>query len=133
MQAKVQKVPVLSLDDCIKKALENKQLYDLYSSDKSVKTLSPDEKLNIGVALAESGFSGYIKVKDVAKILEAAYPNFEKEFFLEKCKSFNIPLDKQIKDVFVNNGETKIHRATSCSNLLESLNKKDKNNCGHKS
>ena len=66
--------------------------------DKSVKTLSPDEKLNIGVALAESGFSGYIKVKDVAKILEAAYPNFEKEFFLEKCKSFNIPLDKQIKD-----------------------------------
>lgn len=31
-------------------------------------------------------------------------------------------LDKQIKDVFVNTGETKIHRATSCSNLLESLN-----------
>ena len=31
-------------------------------------------------------------------------------------------MDKQIKDVFVNTGETKIHRATSCSNLLESLN-----------
>lgn len=31
-------------------------------------------------------------------------------------------LDKQIKDVFVNTGETKIHRAKSCSDLLESLN-----------
>lgn len=31
-------------------------------------------------------------------------------------------LDKQIKDVFVNAGETKIHRARSCNDLLESLN-----------
>lgn len=31
-------------------------------------------------------------------------------------------LDKQIKDIFINNGETKIHRARSCSDLLESLN-----------
>src|SRR5574344_2686448 len=31
-------------------------------------------------------------------------------------------LDKQIKDVFVNTGENKIHRAKSCNDLLESLN-----------
>ena len=31
-------------------------------------------------------------------------------------------LDKQIKDVFISTGETKIHRAKSCSDLLETLN-----------
>lgn len=64
----------------------------------TVKTLSMDEKLEIGTALSESGFSGYIKVKDVVKILRSAYPNFDEAFFIEKCKAFNIPMDKQIKD-----------------------------------
>ena len=37
-------------------------------------------------------------------------------------------LDKQIKDVFVNAGEAKIHRTTSCRDLLESLNEYNKGN-----
>lgn len=37
-------------------------------------------------------------------------------------------LDKQIKDVFVNTGENKIHRAKSCNDLLESLNNYDSGN-----
>ncbi len=37
-------------------------------------------------------------------------------------------LDKQIKDVFINTGEVNIHRASSCSDLLHSLNNYESGN-----
>lgn len=60
--------------------------------------LTPQDKEQIGVVLSESGFSSYLTVKDVAKILEAMYHSFSREKFEEKCRYFKIPLNKQMKD-----------------------------------
>ena len=65
---------------------------------KDVTKLPAGEKENIGVVLSDSGFSGYLDIKDVVCILKSMYKNFRKEEFLERCKQFGLPLDKQIKD-----------------------------------
>ena len=65
---------------------------------KDVATLPAKEKENIGVVLSESGFSGYLSVKDVVCIMKGMYKTFRKEEFLERCKQFGLPLDKQIKE-----------------------------------
>lgn len=60
--------------------------------------LSAKEKEEIGVVLADSGFSGYLKVKDVISVLDGLYSRFDKKQFEEQCRRFQIPLDKQIKE-----------------------------------
>ena len=60
--------------------------------------LSGSEKENLGVALSESGFSDYLRITDVAKIMKNCYKRFDERVFLEKCKQFGLPSDKQIKD-----------------------------------
>ena len=66
--------------------------------DKPVKEFKAADKEKIGVVLAESGFSGYITVKDVMDIMSAMYKNFSKTDFEEKCEKFRIPTNKQIKE-----------------------------------
>ena len=65
---------------------------------KPVNSLSLEEKEEIGVVLADSGFSGYITVKDLLPVLAAFYKKFDKEAFLKNCSKYKIPLDKKIKD-----------------------------------
>ncbi len=65
---------------------------------KDVASLAAKEKEKIGVVLSDSGFSSYLAVKDVVCIMKGMYKNFRKEEFLERCKRFGLPLDKQIKD-----------------------------------
>ena len=60
--------------------------------------LSSSTKEQIGVVLAESGFSGYLKLKDVAKIMKASYTTFDEKKFLEKCEQQRIPKDKCLKE-----------------------------------
>ena len=66
--------------------------------DKPIKEINASDKEKIGVVLAESGFSGYITVKDVMDIMSAMYQDFSKITFEEKCRRFGIPLNKQIKE-----------------------------------
>ena len=66
--------------------------------DKDVKSLTPADKCEIGVAMAESGFSMYLTAKDVAGILKKMYPRFHEDFFVEKCRQLGLPMKKQIKD-----------------------------------
>lgn len=66
--------------------------------DKDAKTLNNKEKEGIGVVLADSGFSGYMTVKDVIAIMEAMYPTFDKEDFKCKCEHFQIPLNQRMKE-----------------------------------
>ena len=66
--------------------------------NKSVKELKTKEKEKIGAVLADSGFSGYLTVKDIIPIMGAMYSEFSKDAFEEKCRQFQIPLDKQIKE-----------------------------------
>lgn len=66
--------------------------------DKPVKELTVADKEKIGVVLAESGFSGYITVKDVMAIMSAMYKDFSKTEFEGRCEQFRIPMNKQIKE-----------------------------------
>lgn len=65
---------------------------------KDADKLSGTDKENMGVALAESGFSNYITVRAVTKILRNMYSRFDEEFFLQTVKAQNLPLDKPIKE-----------------------------------
>lgn len=60
--------------------------------------LTEKEKEKLGVTLAESGFSGYLKVKDIVPVLNAMYPEFDRSGFLNLCSKFGVPLDKYIKE-----------------------------------
>ena len=65
---------------------------------KSIKEIKVADKEKMGVVLAESGFSGYISIRDLIPILSAMYHSFEKEKFESYCKQYDLPLDKKIKD-----------------------------------
>ena len=65
---------------------------------KSPECLGDTEKEKMGIVLAESGFSGYLKGKDIAAVLERLYPKFEKEKFLQMCEKHHIPMSKFLKD-----------------------------------
>lgn len=60
--------------------------------------LSSKDKQKIGVVLAESGFSGYLSIKDLLPVLDSLYDDFDKEAFKRQCKKFALPIDKCIKD-----------------------------------
>ena len=65
---------------------------------KAPEKLTRQEKEDIGVVLAESGFSEYLKVKDVAGILRPMYgERFDRKRFWENCERFGVPQDKKIK------------------------------------
>lgn len=66
---------------------------------KDSRKLDVHDKEKLGVVLAESGFSEYLKVKALVPILKNMYPDFDEDMFLNKCNNFNIPLNKMIKDL----------------------------------
>lgn len=65
---------------------------------KDVNTLSMREKGEVGVVLSDSGFSGYLTVRDIIPIMSSMYSSFNKADFLQKCRKFSIPMDKKIKE-----------------------------------
>ena len=65
---------------------------------KAPSELTESEKQKIGVTLAESGFSGYLKVKDIVPVMAAMYPAFDRGRFMSLCHKFSIPQDKYIKE-----------------------------------
>ena len=64
---------------------------------KTQEELSEKEKEELGVVLAEAGFTGYLKGKDVEAVLARLYPKFEAEKF-HMCEEYQIPLNKFIKE-----------------------------------
>ncbi len=65
---------------------------------KNVKDLSKKDKEKLGVVLSDSGFSGYLSIKDIVPVMENLYENFEKAYFLEQCEHFGLPVDKKMKE-----------------------------------
>ncbi len=65
---------------------------------KPVEKLGRQDKEKTGVVLADSGFSGYLMIRDIISIMAATYHRFDKEDFVKKCKQFQLPLNKQIKE-----------------------------------
>ena len=105
-----------------------KGILDLISIDggtieifgKDYKTLSKKEKEKLGVVLAESGFSGFLTVQDVTKILENMYSQFDKAMFFDYCKRYQLPLKKQIKE-FSTGMKAKLKILTAISHKAEFL------------
>lgn len=64
---------------------------------KDYKEITADDKKNIGVVLSDSGFNDFLNIKEISKIIEQMYNKFNKNEFINKCKQFNLPLDKELK------------------------------------
>ena len=56
------------------------------------------DKRKLGVAMAETGFSGELTVRDVGKILAAFYPGFDANFYREQAAALSLPENKKIKE-----------------------------------
>ena len=65
---------------------------------KDIKDFTAKDKENLGIVLSDSGFSGYLKIKDIIPILQNMYTKFDKSFFMEQVQRFQLPLNKRIKD-----------------------------------
>lgn len=65
---------------------------------KEASALTREDKALLGVVLSDSGFSGYLTIRDIVPVLESLYHPFNKRFFLEKCRAFELPMDKKIKE-----------------------------------
>ena len=65
---------------------------------KDVTDITARDKQKLGVALSESGFSGYLTVKDVIDIIKNMYQDFNADSFRKLCRKFDLPMDKRIKD-----------------------------------
>lgn len=60
--------------------------------------LTKQDKQKIGVALSNSGFSGWLRIKDIIPVLDNMYDTFHKDEFVKQCEQFQLPLDKKIKE-----------------------------------
>lgn len=65
---------------------------------KPVSEFTAAEKEKLGVVLSNSGVSEYLDIRDVAAMLEGFYHSFDRNDFLEKCRKYQLPLDKKIKE-----------------------------------
>ena len=61
-------------------------------------SLTSEDKQQLGVALSDSSFSGYLTVDAVKNILKNMYHSFDEEKFLDLSEKMKLPLNKQIKE-----------------------------------
>ena len=55
---------------------------------KDRKDFTAKDKEELGVVLSDSGFSGYLKIKDIIPILQNMYSKFDKSLFIEQVQKF---------------------------------------------
>ncbi len=65
---------------------------------KPVSEMKIRDREDIGVVMSDSGFSGYLTVRDLIPMLKSMYTNFQEEEFRRQCEKFRIPTDKKIKE-----------------------------------
>ena len=65
---------------------------------KDLKDFTAKDKQELGVVLSDSGFSRYLTIEDIIPVMESLYPGFDKNFFKEQAKRFQLPEKKRIKD-----------------------------------
>ena len=65
---------------------------------KPIEQLTAADRQGIGVVMADSGFSSFLSVKDIAIILDNMYDKFDKSVFLDEYSRSELPFDKKIKD-----------------------------------
>lgn len=87
---------------------------------KDGRTLSVKDKERIGTVLADSGFCGYLTIKDYVPMLAAMYSGFSKEKFVSECERMGLPVKKKIKD-FSTGMKRKLQILTALSHNAELL------------
>ena len=65
---------------------------------KDIQQFTPEDKEYLGVVLSDSGFSGYLTIRDIIPVLKNMYGNFDYPFFMEQTERFQLPPDKKIKE-----------------------------------
>lgn len=70
----------------------------IYMMGKDMEDFTAKDKQKLGVVLADSGFSGYLTIQDIIPVLGQLYDSFEKEYFLEQTRRFELPLNKKLKE-----------------------------------
>ena len=66
---------------------------------KDLKKQTISDKEDIGVVLAENTFSCMLTIKDIIAIMTAMYKRFDKKQFIQKCEKYQLPFDKQLKEL----------------------------------
>lgn len=56
------------------------------------------DKNKIGCTLANISLCEYLKLKDLIQVLNSVYRDFDLDYFMQKCKEFQFPLDKKINE-----------------------------------
>ncbi len=87
---------------------------------KDVSAITASDRGRLGVVLSDSGFSGYLNVKDLVSIMAKLYERFDKEGFLKKCQQMDLPLNKKIKE-FSTGMKVKLKVLTAISHGAEFL------------
>ena len=87
---------------------------------KDARALTPDDKKRIGVAFSDSGFSNYLSVEDIIRILRNSYESFDEAFFRDYCGKNGLPMDKRIKD-FSTGMKAKLRVLTAITHNAELL------------
>ena len=61
------------------------------------KELPETLRQEIGVSLAESGFSGELTVNDVKHILKKMYHSFDENYFIQQGENLKLPMNKNFQ------------------------------------
>ena len=80
-----------------------KAILDLIHIDKGNITILNEnnqtvDKNKIGCSLANTSLCEYLTLKDLIKLLENTYTHFDLDYFIQKCKQYQFPLDKKINE-----------------------------------
>ena len=65
---------------------------------KKLSDITPEDKEQLGVVLAEANACEMFTAKDMLPILKAMYKHFSEQDYLGKCKQYDIPMDKPLKE-----------------------------------
>ena len=87
---------------------------------KPIQQMTQKDKENMGVVLSDSGFSGYVTVKDLIPVMSSLYSKFDKDSFLKNCEKYKIPLNKKIKE-FSTGMKTKLKMLVAISHEADLL------------
>ena len=87
---------------------------------KNAKEIAPEDKERIGAAFSDSGFSSYLCVEDIIRILRNTYTQFDEKLFREYCTGNSLPFDKRIKN-FSTGMNAKLRVITAISHSADLL------------
>ena len=65
---------------------------------KKLSELTTEDREQLGVVLTEAGACELFTAKDLLPVLKAMYKRFSEQEYVEKCKQYDIPMNKPLKE-----------------------------------